>query len=172
MLFLPAIALVVNLRVGGFAFVLGPCGPFKRTLLKIQQSLSLLQPPLVLQPEVMGIYLLSTGTLGLAVWPGVRITHSQGIHPDFYLPHVNVGPRYLPLLLPLHSTLSLHPSQLDECGFFKSLIVGLPFSLNFWQFELLLVLRNTCNSLCGCMKVMKYVYLHLHLDWKSLIIIF
>ena len=42
---LPAVALVVNPRVGGFAYILSPCGPFKWTLLKIQQFLL---PPLSL----------------------------------------------------------------------------------------------------------------------------
>ena len=48
----------------------------------------------------MGIYLPGAGTLGCAVWFGAGIAGSQGIPPDFYPLHVNVG---LPvsLLLPL-----------------------------------------------------------------------
>ena len=44
---LPAVALVVNPRVGVFVYVLSLCGPFKRTSLKIQQFLLPPQPPLI-----------------------------------------------------------------------------------------------------------------------------
>ena len=40
----------------------------------------------------MGIYLPGTENLGCIVWPGAGIAHSQGIPPDFYPPHMNVGP--------------------------------------------------------------------------------
>ena len=56
----------------------------------------------------------STGTLGYAVWPGARIACSQSIPPNFYAPHVNVGPfiPLLPLLPPLwcHAMSSVLPS--------------------------------------------------------------
>ena len=55
----------------------------------------------------MGIYLSSTGTLGSVVRPGAGVTCSQGIPPDFYLLHVNVGLPILPLPLSLHATLHL-----------------------------------------------------------------
>ena len=42
-----AVALVLNPRVGGFIFILGPWGSFKRTLLRDQQFLLLSQPALV-----------------------------------------------------------------------------------------------------------------------------
>ena len=51
---LPAIALVVNPRVGGFVCILRPCGPFKWTLLKIWQFLLLIQPPLVFTARSYG----------------------------------------------------------------------------------------------------------------------
>ena len=76
-----------------------------------------------------------------AVQSGAGITLSQGITPEFYLPHLNVGTLVLLLLLPLCTTLSpslstgLHisasPTRLDECGFFKALVVGLQYSLIF-----------------------------------------
>ena len=43
---LPAVALVVNLRMGGFAYTLSLCVPFKWTFLKNLQFLLLLPPPL------------------------------------------------------------------------------------------------------------------------------
>ena len=87
----------------------------------------------------MGIYLPGAGTLGCAVWFGAGIAGSQGIPPDFYLLHVNVGSPVSILPLPpalctrqglLTSLSSLHISTpttyLDECGFFG---VRLPYSL-------------------------------------------
>ena len=43
----PGVTLVLNPRVGGFVYVLKPCGPFKWHLLKIRQFLPLPQPLLV-----------------------------------------------------------------------------------------------------------------------------
>ena len=98
----------------------------------------------------MGIYLLESGSQVSAVWPGAGITCSQGIPPDFYLPHVNMGLPVLPP--PLCATLSLPtPSmRLDECGFFKFLVIGLLYSSIFWWFWVLFVLRSSCSSFCGC----------------------
>ena len=54
----------------------------------------------------------------------------------------------------MHLSSCLHnstpPTHLDECGFFKSLVIGLSYSSIFWQFWFLFVLRYSCNSLCGC----------------------
>ena len=91
----------------------------------------------------MGIYLPGAGTLAYAIWSGAGISHSGGIPPDFYhhmrmwdclfcscclsVPHC--------VSLPLCSSLCLCPSYLsDECGFFKFLVVTLPYSLIFWKF--------------------------------------
>ena len=92
---------VTGVLVGGLAYVFSPCRPFQLTLLTNHQFLPVPQSPLFLQPEVMGVYLPGAGTLGCAVCPGAGIAHSQGVPPDFYLPHVNVGLPLppLPLLL-------------------------------------------------------------------------
>ena len=60
----------------------------------------------------MWIYIPGAGALGCAVWPGAGITPSQGIPPDFYPPHVNVGLSLpIPLPPPLWGThTSLHLS--------------------------------------------------------------
>ena len=58
-------------------------------------------PHWFLQPEVMGTYLPGTGTVGWVVWCGAGIPCSPGIPPDFYPPHVNVGPSIPPPLHPL-----------------------------------------------------------------------
>ena len=135
---LPTVALVLNPREGESAEVLSPCGPFKRSLLKIQQFLPCRNPHWFVQPEIMGIYLPGAGTLGCAVWPGAGIAVSQGMPPNFYSPHMNVC--FAATASP-HRTVSPHLStclcvsspstHLDECGFFKCLVVELPYSLIF-----------------------------------------
>ena len=66
---------------------------------KIWQFLLSPQPPLVFIAR--GNTVLSSGarTMGCAFWPGVGITHSQGIPHHFYPAHMNAGPT-VPLLLP------------------------------------------------------------------------
>ena len=51
---LPAVALLVNPRVGGFVYVLSLCGPFKWTLLRNWQFLLPPQPPLVFTSRSYG----------------------------------------------------------------------------------------------------------------------
>ena len=119
------------------------------------------QPPPVFTARSYGDLSAQCGTLGCTVRPCTGITGSQGIPPNFSLLHVNVGPP-IPQPLPLHATphllasppisVSTPPTHLDECGFFKSLVVRLPHSSIFWQFWTLFVLRFSCNSLCGCMR--------------------
>ena len=88
------------------------------------------------------------------VWPGAGIACPSGIPPGFYPPHINIGLPILPAsasLLPPHChhtissppqlPISILPICLDEYFFFKSLVVGLPYSLVFWQFWLYFVLR-------------------------------
>ena len=115
----------------------GPCMPFKQTLLRNWQFLPLPQSPLVLQLEVMSLYFPGAGTLGCAVWPGAGISCSQGVPPDFYPPHVNVGLPFCwsPWLLthchhpassPPRLPVSAPPTHLDKYFFFKSLVVELP----------------------------------------------
>ena len=88
---------------------------------------------------------LCAGTLGWAVC----------LAPQLFLPgylHMNVGPTYLPAAASLDppavalpqvlSTLlpvSTPPTSLDECFFFNSLVIGLPYSSIFCQFWLLFV---------------------------------
>ena len=115
----------------------------------------------------MRIYLPGPGTLGCVVWPGAGSAHSQDIPLDFYTPHMNVEP---PIPLPkIHSTaasaspaiahlltsthpppsrlyISTPPTHMDEYGFFKFLVVRLPYNLIYWQFWVLFVLRFNYNS--------------------------
>ena len=68
-------------------------------------------PHWILQPEVMRIYLLGTGTLGWVVWCGAGIPPSPGILTNFYPPHILWGPPILHLYIfvPLCSSLLLLP---------------------------------------------------------------
>ena len=95
--------------------------------------------------KLWGFFLFSAETLGYAVCPVAVITGSQGFPPNFYPPHLYVGPPTPLPLPPLHATLcvliSVPPNHLDDCGLFKSLVVGLSYSLIFWQFSLLFNLR-------------------------------
>ena len=93
------------------------CGPCK--LWKYGSLFPLLQPPLVFQLGVMGIYLPDFGTLGWAVWPRAGIACSQSILVDFYPPHVNLGLSVPPLLLPLCATSPL-PASLQLCPSYPS----------------------------------------------------
>ena len=80
-----------------------------------------------------------TGTLGCTVC----------LAPQLFLlayPQTNVGNpvRQLPSCHPSSLTLlpvSTPPTGLDECFFFNSLVVRLPFSLIFWQFWLFFVFK-------------------------------
>ena len=105
---LPAAALLVKLRVGGFEYILNLFEPFKQW--KPRHFFHCHNPYCFLQPEVIGISLPGAGTLGCTVWPGAGITCSQGIPPEFYPPHMNVGLSILLRPSPLHAVLHLGAS--------------------------------------------------------------
>ena len=71
-------------------------------------------------------------------------------------------PRFLPAQLPV----SAPPTGLDECFFFISLVVGLPYNLIFYQFWLFFVLKLLLSFFWLCEEA-QCVYLHLHLGRKS-----
>ena len=60
---------------------------------------------------------------------------------------------------------STPPTSLDECVFFVSLVVGLPYSLIFCQFWLFFVFKLL--SFFWLCEEAQCIYLHLHLGWKS-----
>ena len=111
-------------RVGGFVYILGPCGSFQQTLLWGWEFLLLLQLLPVFSARGFEALFPHTGTLGWAVC----------LSPWFILVylHANVGlppPCSESSLSKLH--ISTPPTSLDECFFFNSLVVGLPSSLIF-----------------------------------------
>ena len=139
-------------RVGGFVYILGPCGPLQRTLLRDCKFLPSPQPPQVFPVRGCEAMFFHAGILGCAVC----------LAPQLLLPvywHADVGLPGLPataLLVPVHLLppaaaspasppvaillcilsaqlpISAPPTGLDECFFFDSLVVGLPYSLIFW----------------------------------------
>ena len=85
------------------------------------------------------------------VWPGAGITRSPVVPSHFYTPHMNVTAHSAGHCCCLAST-TLHllrpwapssapPANMDEYSLFKFLVVRLPYSLIFWQFWVLFVLR-------------------------------
>ena len=91
--------------------------------------------------------------------------------------HTNVGPPGLPAsalpgppavaltrVLSTQLPVSAPPTSLGECGFFISLVVGLPYSLIFCQFWLFFVFKLSFLWLC---EEAQCVYLRLHLGRKS-----
>ena len=71
----------------------------------------------------------------------------------------------VPRVLSAWLLISAPPTSLDECLFFNSLVVGLPYSLIFCQFWLFFVFKLLSFWLCN---EAQCVYLHLHLGRKSL----
>ena len=61
--------------------------------------------------------------------------------------------------------ISAPPTGLDECFFFNSLVVGLPYSLIFCQFWLFYVFKLLLSFFWLCEEV-QCVYLSLHLGRK------
>ena len=72
----------------------------------------------------------------------------------------------LPHILSARLPISAPSTSLDECFFFVSLVVGLPYSLIFCRFWLVLVFKLLLSFFCLC-KEAQCVYLCLHLGWKS-----
>ena len=116
--------------------------PLSRVFWKSSSFFCLLNPHLILQPEVMGIHLHGAGILGSMVWPRAEITCSQGT------PHVNVGSPVLPP--PFCTTPHLCASPPTS--------VSLPFlpgwmnvaSLNLWYSDQLSFHRAQFSDSSGC----------------------
>ena len=97
--------------------------------------------------------------------------------PQLFLPvclHANVGPPTLPAAALSHilSTwlpVSVPPTSLDECFFFNSLVVGLPYSLIFHQFWLFFVFKFVVLLLAVQGGIIP-LYLCLHLGQKSFVL--
>ena len=104
------------------------CRPFKRNCLgfpKLQAFLSL-NSCWFLQPDHMGTSLPGTGTLGWGAWCGAGTLCSSGRTPTAKIPlPIFIGHRWVWGQFVEH----LHPSYQSQCGFFNSIVVGIPFTL-------------------------------------------
>ena len=126
-------------QVGGFVYILGPCGSLQQTVPWSWEFLPLPQPPQNFSVRGFEALFPCTGTLGSIVC----------LAPQLFLPvypHTNVGlpcPPAATLLWALSTQLpiSAPPTSLDECFFFNSLVVRLPYSSIFCQFWLVFVFK-------------------------------
>ena len=155
-------------QVGGFVYVLGPCGSIQWSLLWGWEFLLQPEAPQVFSVRGFEALFPWTGTLSCAVYL------SPPLFLKVYL-HVNVGlpgppATTLPWVLSTRLPISAPPTGLDECFFFNSLVVRLPYSSIFWQFCLVFVFKFVV-VLFLVVRGGTVVYLCLHLGWKSLIFI-
>ena len=114
--------------VSGFVCILGPCGSLQRTLLWGWEFILLPQPPQVF--SVRGFEALFPPTLEPWVAWSVLLPSCSFwfIHMQMWdrpvfqpLPYHKSSPPWLPISIPPNT-------GLDECFFFNSLVVGLPYS--------------------------------------------
>ena len=164
-------------RVGGFLYVLGPCGSLQWILLWGWESLLL--PPQTRQ--VFSIRGLRLYFPTLELWVARLVTRStsccltsqlQLCPPCSTIQHFAGSTscclaRVLSAPLPI----SAPPTNLDECFFFISLVVGLPYSSIFCQVWLFFVFKLFLSFvwLCG---ESQCAYPCLHLGWKSVWVFF
>ena len=130
-----AAALVVKPRLGGFAYVLSPSGLFKW-----QKSSSFFHCHKLLWVfTARGNGDLSSQHWNWAVPSGLGLgLLTPKVSLPIFIHHTWICdcPFYHCLFVPHHLSTHLHnsapPTHLDEYGFFKSLVVGLPYSSIFW----------------------------------------
>ena len=134
--------------MGRFVYVLGPCGSLQQNLLWGWEFLPL--PPQPLQVfSVRGFEVLfpCAGPLGCSVYLAPRLFLLVYLHLNVGPPSLQAKPLQgppaatLPWVLSAQLLVSAPPTCLNECFFFNSLVVGLPYRLIFCQFWLLFVFK-------------------------------
>ena len=87
----------------------------------------------------MGTYILGTGTLGWIVWwrGGIPCSWNLPTYPSVLYPPAGASWFCISHLRPSY--------HLDECGFFNSLVIKLPYGSVFWWFLVMAVLYFHCN---------------------------
>ena len=120
---------------GGFVYILGS---LQQTPLWSLEFILPSQSPQVFTVRFWGFIFPCTGTLGCVVCVTPQL---------FQFICLQMWDRPLRQPLPCHESslpqlpVSAPPTGLDECFFFNSLVVGLPYSLIFWQFWLFFVFK-------------------------------
>ena len=175
-------------QVGSFMYILGPCGSLQQALLWGREFLPCLNPHRFFQSEVLRLHFpaLESWVAQFILLPSFS---SQLIctqmwnypvhqHPPHLVPSllpcpvcqhhlVCPSPPATDLLWALFAWLpiSAPPTGLDECFFFNSLLIGLPYSSIFCQFWLVFVYTFVAVLLL-VLRGGKFVYLCLHLSQK------
>ena len=135
-----------DFRVDGFVYVLGPLGLSNELSCEAGSfSCCHLNPHRCFQSVVWG-FISPRWSPGLGLLPCLPAAA-------------------LLCVLSAQLPISAPPTGLDECFFFISLVVGLPYSLVFSQFWLYFVFKLL--SFFWLCKEAQCVYLCLHLGWKS-----
>ena len=156
---LQAASLLVKLRVGGFAYILSLCRPFKHK--------KILPVPLPPQPSLVYTGKSNGGSsshcwhpwLCILAW-GWDCSLAPRVSLLIFIYYMwmwdNTFHHFCQLPTPHCVSAGVCDSasltRLDECGFFNSLVVWLPYSSIFRQSWVLFVLRYGCNSLYVCMR--------------------
>ena len=173
----PAVTLFLNPKVGGFTDVLSWVGTLNGLSWETGSFFWCPNPHWFLTTRSYGAlfsWYWNPGLCSLAWgWDHLLLRHpSQFLstkrecgttHPLLLLQHLHTT-QHLLVSLPQLLT-STPPSHLDECGFFKSLVVGLPYNVIFWQFWVLSVLRLVVILLV-VVQGGEACLLCLQLDWK------
>ena len=163
--------------VDDFMYVLGHCGSLQRTLPWGWEFLPLPQLPQVFSVWGFEALFPHTGTLGCEVCLAPQLFLPVYLHANVGLPALPVtaspGPpaSALPWVLSTQWPISAPPSSLDECLFFNSWVVGLPYIsifCEFWYIYILLLFLNLLLSFFWLCEDAQYVYLCLHFGCKSL----
>ena len=148
---------------------LGPCGSLQRTLLRLRVSPAAASTPTgVFNQRFEALFPLCWNSGLGSLSPGPPAAASPPIC-SFARPApqsaTSLGPPAAALLCVLSARLpvSAPPTGLVECFFFNSLVVGLPYSLIFWQFWLFFVLKFVW--LCEEAKCI-FLCLHLGLNFR------
>ena len=132
--------------VGGFVYILGPCGSLQWTLLCDWEFLLLLQPTQVFKTRGFEAFFFTLGPW--VAWPVLLPSYSsQFIYKQMWDHLVSQPPPCLPgppatALLHLLSAPAVCLCSSYQSGWmFNSLVVGVPCSLIFWQFWLFIVFK-------------------------------
>ena len=140
--------LVLIFQVGGFVYILGPCGSLQWTLLWVWEFLPLPHPPQVF--SVRGFW----GFISQCWNPELPCLSCSPVVPpslssckcgatrsaSCHLTHCSPPAAPLPRVLFTPAT-HLLPTSLDKWFFFNSLVVRLLYSSIFWQFWLFFVFK-------------------------------
>ena len=157
-------------RVGGLVHALGPCGSPTNSPVRLGVSPAASTPTGVFNQRFEALF-PRAGALGCAVCHQVHQLLPR--RPAAALPTLlhNPPPCWglpapaLPRVLSARLPISAPPTGLDECFFFISLVVRLPYSLIFCQFWLFFVFKLLL-SFFWLFEEAQCVYLRLHLGQK------